>query len=790
MNVQGMPPISASANNTSVVGRPPMLGAQVPGTTGGLPAQAGLSVAKNPMAEQLQSYGRNGDSMLVHMTPGEVGGLQQLAMAMGGSLSINPETGLPEANFLKKLLPTLLGAGLSFIPGVGPLLAAGIVGGGQTLLTGDINKGLMAGLQAFGGASLGGALAPGAAGGAATKSLALASKTAAAPELAIQAANPASVAGALGKTTLAVPGSTLPAMAAPNIAGATAAKTGLAGFGQRFGVEAARGLGGAAAKYAPYAAGYGLLNAASEASTPTLKMPEEEKSNYKGPYLPQPRKVRFQTPEQMRESGGAEFSYFEDANPYPGFMPAPGMAEGGLAALPAAGDFQATLDFFNRSPGAITASMYPTGTPAGGAGEKAYTFARGNPPPAPGTTGPNSSAGTGGEMLTSFLSNLAANYGGANAADLANMFGGRMTSEIAPNSPPDMSMANSLPGTNLDAVKVSGQGVMPDFKLEDLRINPVDMSNPVTYSPLPGTTIPGADVSGDGVMPDFKLDPLRINPVEMPKINVSSDYGTSNSMGGYKGEFSGPSPFAPTPAPAPTPPVDTGFNLGLSPGYAGEFSGPSPFAPTPAPAPTPPVDTGFNLGLSPGYSGGYSGYGGEFGGSSPFSSSSSFSNSDPFGGSSPFGGMSSIYSGEFGGPSPFSSVFKDPEEFEELKARGGSVNMKDGSFVVDARTVSELGNGSSNAGIEHLARMGGRPVRGGGDGVSDSVPARIGRHQKARVARDEVIFSPEAVRRLGAGSHSKGTKKLYALMDKAHKARKKAGRGQDTKVAKGLGGLA
>jgi hypothetical protein len=122
-------------------------------------------------------------------------------------------------------------------------------------------------------------------------------------------------------------------------------------------------------------------------------------------------------------------------------------------------------------------------------------------------------------------------------------------------------------------------------------------------------------------------------------------------------------------------------------------------------------------------------------------------------------------------------------------ARGGEVDMEDGSFVVDARTVSELGNGSSNAGIEHLARMGGRPVRGGGDGVSDSVPARIGGRQEARVARDEVIFSPEAVSRLGSGSHSKGTKKLYALMGKAHSARKKAGRGQDTKVAKGLGAL-
>ena len=51
-------------------------------------------------------------------------------MAHGGSLTINPETGLAEAGFLKSILPTLIGAGLSFIPGVGPMMAAGLVGGG------------------------------------------------------------------------------------------------------------------------------------------------------------------------------------------------------------------------------------------------------------------------------------------------------------------------------------------------------------------------------------------------------------------------------------------------------------------------------------------------------------------------------------------------------------------------------------------------------------------------------------------------------------------------------------
>ena len=100
-------------------------------------------------AGELSSKGRNGDSMLVHMTPGEVGGLQSLAMAMGGSLTLNPDTGLPEANFLKKILPTILGAGLMLIPGVNALAAAGIVGAGQTALTGDISKGLMAGLGAL-----------------------------------------------------------------------------------------------------------------------------------------------------------------------------------------------------------------------------------------------------------------------------------------------------------------------------------------------------------------------------------------------------------------------------------------------------------------------------------------------------------------------------------------------------------------------------------------------------------------------------------------------------------------
>jgi hypothetical protein len=127
----------------------------------------------------------------------------------------------------------------------------------------------------------------------------------------------------------------------------------------------------------------------------------------------------------------------------------------------------------------------------------------------------------------------------------------------------------------------------------------------------------------------------------------------------------------------------------------------------------------------------------------------------------------------------------DPEEDDSF-ARGGEVELSDGAFVLDARTVSEIGNGSSNAGMEALRRIGGRPIDGPGDGVSDSIPARIGRDQPARVARDEVLMPADAVRRIGRGNPKKGADKLYALMNKAHKARKKAKRGQDTKVRRGL----
>ena len=103
-------------------------------------------------ANHLAAQGRGGDSTLVHMSPGEVKSLQQLAMAHGGSLSVNPNTGLPEAGFLSSILPMVAGAALT--PFTGPMGAALIMGGLQTARTGSLGKGLMAGLGAYGGAGL------------------------------------------------------------------------------------------------------------------------------------------------------------------------------------------------------------------------------------------------------------------------------------------------------------------------------------------------------------------------------------------------------------------------------------------------------------------------------------------------------------------------------------------------------------------------------------------------------------------------------------------------------------
>jgi hypothetical protein len=105
-------------------------------------------------AQHLAAQGRGPDDKLIHMSGKELAGLQTLAKAHGGSLTINPETGLAEAGFLDNILPAVIGAGAMYLSGgmINPMTAGLGVGGFEALRTGDLGKGLMAGLGAYGGA--------------------------------------------------------------------------------------------------------------------------------------------------------------------------------------------------------------------------------------------------------------------------------------------------------------------------------------------------------------------------------------------------------------------------------------------------------------------------------------------------------------------------------------------------------------------------------------------------------------------------------------------------------------
>ena len=85
---------------------------------------------------------------------------------------------------------------------------------------------------------------------------------------------------------------------------------------------------------------------------------------------------------------------------------------------------------------------------------------------------------------------------------------------------------------------------------------------------------------------------------------------------------------------------------------------------------------------------------------------------------------------------------------------------------------------------------GGRLLKGPGDGVSDSIPAVIGNKQPARLADGEFVVPARIVSELGNGSTEAGARQLYAMMERIQKGRRKSvGKGKvavDSKSKKHL----
>jgi hypothetical protein len=85
---------------------------------------------------------------------------------------------------------------------------------------------------------------------------------------------------------------------------------------------------------------------------------------------------------------------------------------------------------------------------------------------------------------------------------------------------------------------------------------------------------------------------------------------------------------------------------------------------------------------------------------------------------------------------------------------------------------------------------GGRLLKGPGDGVSDDIPATIAGKQPARLADGEFVIPARIVSEIGNGSTDAGAKRLYAMMDRIQEGRKKTiGKknvAKDTKAKKHL----
>ena len=102
------------------------------------------------LANLMALRGRMGDTELVHMSKPEVRGLASL-----GELTINPDTGLPEAFELKSILPTIAGiAAAYFTGGTSLLIPALATGATSAIVNKDVGRGLFDGLLSYAGGSI------------------------------------------------------------------------------------------------------------------------------------------------------------------------------------------------------------------------------------------------------------------------------------------------------------------------------------------------------------------------------------------------------------------------------------------------------------------------------------------------------------------------------------------------------------------------------------------------------------------------------------------------------------
>lgn len=715
------------------------------------------------LANQIQAQGRGNDSVLVHMTPGEVSGLQALAQRHGGTLTRNPQTGLPEAGFLEDILPVLAG-GLGGALGIDPWMVGAGVGAVTGLTTGNLEKGLMAGLGAYGGASLGMAANPGGVAGIGGLNQPPPPQNALSKGDFHSTVNMEEIYNPENLAQL----NTLPAPVTPT--------TPPPGFMDRAIAASGQGLGGSMQGIAPWAAGLGLLMPFVSSDSNKLTAPKEEKNNYAGPYRPQPRKLNQPTGRDPKDS--SEFTWFDPMNPYPGFLPA--YASGGSTSRDSS---EKTYTFARPSYVPPTAQAAPTAglgalqaqnptATAGQLNELDWWISGGGDP----KVGKSLMQAYSPSSNISELQPWSKDFKGFDykrshpVDDFGNPIGWTLPEQVAPTTD-----ANGVPSgwdprdwenmKNTDLGNPDPEYILnnpwADDKIGGAFVGSLNLDPGVQWTKNSGglsndsPRIQQAYTSG-------AMDKILSSPVSVPEKSSSASPGNSAFLNAL----------------SKVAPSSSGLDS-LTSGDATLWSSLGLAKHDPA-APKVGFGTGQMFNSAANVAGPIVGL--------PMTIFDILRNA--IGGdlaSAPASNTSGVLGNTISGPSMGADIGARINRLfgGTNKNAAGGEDLQDGSFIVDARTVSELGNGSSSAGQEILTALGGRPIHGPGDGVSDSIPAHIDGDQEARVARDEVKFGPEAVARIGGGDHNKGTAKLYEIMKKAHKARKSAGRGEDT----GLRGL-
>lgn len=793
------------------------------------------------LADHMASKGRGPDSMLVHMSPREVRGLQALAKQHGGTLTVNPETGLPEAGFLDKLLPTILGVGATVLSGgtITPLMAGLGVGAIQAARTGDLGKGLMAGLGAYGGAGLAESFM-GAGASALTSEAAAQSAMSANAEAAAQLGAEANARdilmqrAAIGDVAAASPWEKLSAGAKAAFDSPTAA------------AEFAK------ANWKPAAAALSPILAdemvKSNMPTTTTRPGQIRRFSYNpydqyytslGAYDATP--VSAADGGLMSLASGGQFDWvgkgesvvrMADGGPAPGSDAYNKMVGDWFAAYPnaTAADVQSAISTYNLNPADVLSAMQASGLSAA-AQYSAFH-------PDVGT--PNTPFGGIAELTHDVKDWVAA----ANAAD-----------QYTPADKRQMALdAMNQYGYNMaDIVRATGMTVdelFPDVKQRPIGVTPTGFygneTNPgdITYN-VDGTStvqpnIPYRPEGGFSGMSELRdaytrgggsLGYIPYAPKTIEEFNAKYNKLTGGSKQAYD-YLMGTSPYSPTPW-TPTGEVMKPYSeavLGMPIASSSKKYLFDPATKTyqvnPDYIPVTYTEKGEKilglpakdikaqlsdmatsdyekwmldnnvthqqiadaLGISlaearkrypltnaakeaiakieaadsvGGDSGGVGGGGSGSSGTGPGDAGAATDGAGDAGASATGGGSAAGADGDSSGPGDL--------------ATGGLLALARGG-------VSQFNLGDYSDG--------GRLLRGPGDGVSDSIPATIGKKRPARLADGEFVIPARIVSELGNGSTEAGARKLYAMMDRVQKARRnttgKNKVAKDTRAAKYL----